>query len=173
MILKEYDNQMPQLHPTVRVAENAVLIGKVTLEKDVSVWYNTVLRADGDTITVGEGTNIQDGTVIHCDKGSPVTVGKGVVIGHGAIVHSCTVEDNCLIGMGAILLSGCSIGEGSIIGAGAVVSGNLNVPPRSLVLGVPAKVVKKVTEEQLEYTAQDVALYIQMAQKELPGVGEE
>lgn len=173
MILKPYENWTPKLHPTVRVAENASIIGNVTLKQDVNVWYNAVIRGDGDAITVGEGTNIQDGVVIHCDKGSPVTVGKGAVIGHNAIVHSCTVGDNCMIGMGACLLSGCKIGAGSVVGAGAVVPGNLDVPPRSLVLGLPAKVVKEVTQEQLEYTAEDVTLYIQTAKKQFAAVGEE
>lgn len=116
MIIKKYGNYAPQLHPSVRVAENAAIVGNVTMEKDVSVWYSAVVRAEQDSVTVGAGTNIQDNVVIHCDAGAPVKIGKNVIIGHGAIVHSCTIGDNCMIGMGAILLSGCKIGEGSIIG---------------------------------------------------------
>ena len=118
MIIKKYGNYAPQLHPSVRVAENAAIVGNVTMEKDVSVWYSAVVRAEQDSVTVGAGSNIQDNVVIHCDAGAPVKIGKNVIIGHGAIVHSCTIGDNCMIGMGAILLSGCKIGEGSIIGGG-------------------------------------------------------
>ena len=140
MLIKEYEGHKPNLHPTVRVAENATIVGKATLAEDVNVWYSAVIRADGAEIVIGARTNIQDAAVLHCDSGSPVHVGKNVVIGHGAIVHSCTVGDNSLIGMGATLLSGCKIGSGCIIGAGAVVAGNMIVPDNALVVGLPGKV---------------------------------
>ena len=143
MIIKKYGNYAPQLHPSVRVAENAAIVGNVTMEKDVSVWYSAVVRAEQDSVTVG------------------------------AIVHSCTIGDNCMIGMGAILLSGCKIGEGSIIGGGAVVSGNLEVPPNSLAVGLPAKVVKPVSQAQQAYMAQDSEEYIVLAKNGLESVGEE
>ena len=143
------------------------------MEKDVRVWYSAVVRAEQDSVTVGAGTNIQDNVVIHCDAGAPVKIGKNVIIGHGAIVHSCTIGDNCMIGMGAILLSGCKIGEGSIIGGGAVVSGNLEVPPNSLAVGLPAKVVKPVSQAQQAYMAQDSEEYIVLAKNGLESVGEE
>ena len=101
MLIKEYEGHKPNLHPTVRVAENATIVGKATLAEDVNVWYSAVIRADGAEIVIGARTNIQDAAVLHCDSGSPVHVGKNVVIGHGAIVHSCTVGDNSLIGMAA------------------------------------------------------------------------
>ena len=173
MIIKKYGNYAPQLHPSVRVAENAAIVGNVTMEKDLSVWYSAVVRAEQDSVTVGAGTNIQDNVVIHCDAGAPVKIGKNVIIGHGAIVHSCTIGDNCMIGMGAILLSGCKIGEGSIIGGGAVVSGNLEVPPNSLAVGLPAKVVKPVSQAQQAYMAQDSEEYIVLAKNGLESVGEE
>lgn len=173
MIIKKYGDHAPQLHPSVRVAENAAIIGNVTMEEDVNVWYGAVVRGDLDSITVGAGTNIQDNAVVHCDAGAPVKIGKNVIIGHNAIVHSCTVGDNCMIGMGAILLSGCKIGDGAIIGGGAVVSGSMEVPPNSLAVGLPAKVVKQVSPEQQEYMVYDVEEYIATAKNELESVGEE
>lgn len=173
MIIKKYGDHAPQLHPSVRAAENAAIVGNVTMEKDVSVWYSAVVRGEMDSVTVGAGTNIQDNVVIHCDAGAPVKIGKNVTIGHGAIVHSCTVGDNCMIGMGAILLSGCKIGDGAIVGGGAVVSGNLEVPPNTLAVGLPAKVLKPVSQTQKEYMALDVEEYITMAKNQLDSVGEE
>lgn len=173
MLIKEYEGHKPKLHPTVRVAENAVIIGKATLEEDVNVWYSAVIRADGDEIRIGAGTNVQDGAVLHCDSGSPIHVGKNVVIGHGAIVHSCTVGDGTIVGMGATLLSGCKIGKGCIVGGGAVVAGNMDVPDNSLVVGVPAKVVKETTQTQRDYTIVDAVYYIKLAKKQLEAVGEE
>lgn len=145
MLIKEYEGHKPNLHPTVRVAENAVIVGKATLEADVNVWYSAVIRADGDEIFIGARSNIQDAAVLHCDSGSPIHLGENVVVGHGAIVHSCTVGDNSLIGMGATLLSGCKIGSGCIVGAGAVVAGNMTVPDNAMVVGLPGKVLKPTT----------------------------
>ena len=173
MLIKEYEGHKPNLHPTVRVAENATIVGKATLAEDVNVWYSAVIRADGAEIVIGARTNIQDAAVLHCDSGSPVHVGKNVVIGHGAIVHSCTVGDNSLIGMGATLLSGCKIGSGCIIGAGAVVAGNMTVPDNALVVGLPGKVLKPTTEEQRAYTIPDAKHYVELAKKQLEAVGEE
>ncbi len=173
MIIKKYGNHSPQLHPSVLVAENAAIIGDVTMGENVNVWYSAVVRGDMASVTVGAGTNIQDNAVVHCDAGSPVQIGKNVVIGHGAIVHSCTVGDNCMLGMGAILLSGCKIGEGAIVGGGAVVSGNMEVPPHTLAVGLPAKVTKPVSKAQQEYMRHDVEQYIETAKNELDTVGEE
>ena len=173
MIIKKYGDHAPQLHPSVRVAENAAIIGNVTMEENVNVWYGAVVRGDLDSITVGAGTNIQDNAVVHCDAGAPVNIGKNVIVGHNAIIHSCTVGDNCMIGMGAILLSGCKIGDGAIIGGGAVVSGSMEVPPNSLAVGLPAKVVKQVSPEQQKYMVYDVEEYIATAKNELEPVGEE
>ena len=167
MILKPYRGHTPQLHPSVRVAENATIVGNVTMEEDVNVWYNVVVRAEADSITVGAGTNIQDGVIIHCDEGMPTSIGKNVTIGHGAIVHSCTVGDNCMIGMGAILLSGCEIGPGAVVGGGAVVSGSTRVPENTMAVGIPAKLGKQVSPSMQEYMAQDVEEYIATAREEL------
>ncbi|HEY3286384.1 MAG TPA: gamma carbonic anhydrase family protein [Gemmatimonadaceae bacterium] len=124
-----------------------MLIGSVTLGRDASVWPTAVLRGDSDTIVIGDETNVQDGTIIHVDPGKPVRVGNRVTIGHRAVIHGCTIEDDCLIGIGAIILNGAVIGTGSMVGAGAVVAEGMKVPPGSLVLGVPGKVVRPVDAE--------------------------
>ena len=168
MIVKSYRGHTPNIHPSARIAENAVIVGNVTLEENVNVWYNVVIRAEADSITVGAGTNVQDGVIIHCDEGMPTRVGRNVTIGHGAIVHSCTVGDNSMVGMGAILLSGCRVGEGAVVGGGAVVSGSTEVPDGTMAVGVPAKLGKPVSPSLRDYMAQDVEEYIATAREELP-----
>ena len=133
---------MPYIHPS------AVIIGDVTLGRDASVWPTSVLRGDSDAIVIGDETNVQDGTIIHVDPGVPVRIGNRVSIGHRSVIHGCTIEDECLIGIGAIILNGAVIGTGSLVGAGAVVPEGMMVPPGSLVLGVPAKVVRPVDDAQ-------------------------
>jgi carbonic anhydrase/acetyltransferase-like protein (isoleucine patch superfamily) len=134
------------IDPTVYIAHGAVVLGDVHIGKDSSVWFNSVLRGDTDTITIGESTNIQDLSMIHADLGIPCLIGNRVTVGHRAILHGCTVEDDCLIGMGAVLLNGARIGRGSVIGAAALVLEGTVIPPESLVLGFPAKVVRQVDE---------------------------
>ncbi|MCD8008189.1 MAG: gamma carbonic anhydrase family protein [Clostridiales bacterium] len=172
MILKPFRGAAPHLHPTVRAAETAVVTGKVRCDKDVNLWYGAILRGDTDAITVGEGTNVQDGCILHCDTGVPVQVGAGCVLGHGAIVHSCTVGDNSLVGMGATLLSGCIIGKNCIVGAGALVTGNMVVPDGWLVMGVPAKLIRPTTEAEQAHTRANTKEYIALAQASLPMAGE-
>ncbi len=135
---------------TAWIHETAVVLGNVTLGADVSVWPTAVIRADVDAITIGDRTNVQDGVVIHCDAGVPTVIGNDCVIGHRAVVHGSTLEDAVLVGMGAILLNGTHVGTGSIIGAGAVCTENTVIPPHSLVLGVPAKVVKTLGPDATE-----------------------
>ena len=137
------------------IAPTATVVGDVILEKDVNIWYGAVLRGDAGTIRVGEGTNIQDVAVLH----EEVTVGKGCTIGHGAIVHGCTIGDNCVVGMGAIVLNGAVLGDQCLVGAGAVVTGKMNAPAGSLILGNPAKVVKPLTQEQIDYIHEDCEIY--------------
>ena len=132
------------------MAESADLIGAVHIGKDASIWYQVVIRADDEPVTIGEGTNVQDGSVLHIDVGMPTVLGKGVTVGHRAIVHGAVVEDHVLVSMGAVILSGARIGRHSIIGAGALVLENMEVPPGSLVVGVPGRVVRSVTDEQIE-----------------------
>jgi carbonic anhydrase/acetyltransferase-like protein (isoleucine patch superfamily) len=159
-----------KIHPTVFVAETATVIGDVTIGKDSSVWFSAVLRGDAAPITVGEGTNLQDNSVVHVDHGEPTSIGKRVTIGHGAIVHSARIEDHVLIGMGAIILSRAVIGTHSIIAAGSVVPEGREIPPRSLVMGVPGKVVRHVTEEEVAQIEEGAEHYIERAKNYWRGV---
>ncbi len=134
------------IDPSAFIAPGAIVLGDVHLGHESSVWYNAVLRGDTDRITIGAQTNIQDLTMIHADPGVPCMVGDRVTVGHRVILHGCTIEDDCLIGMGAIVLNGAVVGRGSVIGAGAVVLEGMNIPPGSLVVGLPAKVLRPVDE---------------------------
>ena len=136
-----------RIHPTAFIAPGAVVLGDVTLGPRSSVWYQAVLRGDMAPIVIGEATNIQDGTVVHVDEGKPALIGAHVGVGHRAILHGCTVEDECLIGMGSVLLNGVVIGTGSVVAAGAVVREGMVVPAGSLVMGVPARVARSVDDE--------------------------
>ena len=143
-----FEGHLPQVHPTAKVAENATLVGSVTLGPNTSVWYGAVIRGDEAPISIGENTNIQDNATVHASPNFPAHVGSNVTVGHNAVVHGCTVEDGCLIGMGAILLNGCVIGAGSMVAAGALVPQNKVIPPGSLVMGAPAKVVHTLEEAE-------------------------
>lgn len=145
------------------IAKNATVVGDVKLGDNVSIWYNAVLRGDSGAITVGDGTNIQDGAILH----EKTTLGKNCTVGHGAIVHGCSVGDNCVIGMGAVILNGAVIGDNCIVGAGALVTGKMNAPAGSMILGSPAKVVKEVTEAQIADNAHSAEHYIELAQQGL------
>jgi len=147
MIL-DHDGSTPQIHPSAWVAPNATVVGDATIGENVGVWYSAVIRADTESITIGEGTNIQDGCVLHADPGYALVVGNGVSVGHGAILHGCHIGDNVLVGMGAILMNGASIGDGSLIGAGALVPEGAAIPNGSLVLGSPGKVRREVTRHE-------------------------
>jgi carbonic anhydrase/acetyltransferase-like protein (isoleucine patch superfamily) len=136
------------LHETAFVAPNATVVGNVTIEAHASVWFNAVVRAELDHVTIGERANVQDGAVIHVDEGFPVRLGKNVTVGHRAVVHGATVDENCIVGIGAILLNGCHIGANSIVGAGALVPEGKRFPPNSLLIGVPARVAREITPEQ-------------------------
>ena len=154
--------KFPNIDSTAFVHPAAHVIGAVTLGAHVSVWPTAVLRADSDRITIGDDSNIQDGTLIHVDPDVPCTIGQRVAIGHRAIVHGAMIEDDVLIGMGAILLNHSRIGSGSIIGAGAVVREGMIVPPNSLVVGVPGKVIRETTSAERERIAKTVAAYLEL-----------
>ena len=154
--------QRPTIHATAFVHPAAILIGDVTLGARVSVWPTAVLRGDTDRIVVGDDSNIQDGTIVHVDAGVPCHIGARVAIGHRAIVHGATVEDECLIGMGAILLNGVVVGRGSIVGAGAVCREGMVIPPGSLVVGVPAKVIRETTPAERIRIGKTVDAYLQL-----------
>ncbi|GAB4143852.1 MAG: gamma carbonic anhydrase family protein [Planctomycetota bacterium] len=145
------------------VADNAVVVADVRLGKDVSVWFGVTIRGDDAPIEIGARTNVQDNTCIHVDVGAPLRIGADVTIGHGAIVHCVEVGDLCLLGMGCIVLGGARIGEGSIVGAGAVVLEGSIIPPRSVVLGTPGKVVRRVTDEEIEDARWRARHYVERA----------
>lgn len=151
------------LRGSAYVAKDAVVVGAVELGADSSVWFGCVLRGDDAPLRIGARTNIQDLTVVHADPGEANEIGEDCVIGHRAVLHGAKVGNNCLIGMGAILLGGSRIGDGSIVAAGAVVREGMEVPPRSLVVGVPARVVRAIPEEALAEIRRNVAGYIAKA----------
>ena len=150
----------PQIDEQAVVADGAVVLGDVTIEKNASVWYNAVIRGDVNSISIGEGTNIQDLAVLHVDTDAPLSIGKNVTIGHGAILHGCTIKDQALIGMGAIVLNGAEIGKGSMIAAGALVPQNTVVPDGALYMGNPARFRRMLTEEELTANLKNAANYI-------------
>lgn len=146
---------------TVFTAPGAVIRGRVTIEKDCSIWFNAVIRAEDDNIWIREGSNIQDNCVVHCDKGFPVKIGSYVTAGHGAILHGCSVGDNTVIGMGAVILNGASIGKNCIVAAGALVPQNAVIPDGVLVMGTPAKIKRELTEEEISSNRENALKYIQ------------
>lgn len=152
------------IDPTAFIHAEAFVCGDVTLGPRVSVWPSAVIRADSAPITVGDSSNVQDGVIIHVDPGLPCTIGARVTIGHRAMVHGATVEDDCLIGIGAIVLNRVVVGRGSLVGAGAVCSEGMVIPPNSLVLGVPAKVVREVDDALRARIAAGVGAYVALAE---------
>ena len=157
------------IDPTAFIAPGAIVLGDVHLGAESSVWYNAVLRGDTDRISIGEQSNIQDLTMIHADPGVPCSVGNRVTVGHRVILHGCTIEDDCLIGMGAILLNGVRVGRGSIIGAGALLLENMEIPPGSLVVGAPARVVRPVDEPTRERMEHGWRHYVEQARRHRDG----
>ena len=156
----------PELvHPSVFIAQGAIVLGDVTLAAESSVWFNAVLRGDTDSITIGQQTNVQDLAVIHCDEGVPCTIGNRVTLGHAAIVHGATIEDDCLIGIRAVVMNGARIGAGSLVAVGALVTEGVQIPPGSLVLGMPGKVVRQITDRDLERIRHAADHYVAAAKK--------
>jgi carbonic anhydrase/acetyltransferase-like protein (isoleucine patch superfamily) len=160
---------MSKIDPTAFIHPTAVVLGDVTLGKRVSVWPTAVLRGDSDVIVIGDDSNVQDGTIIHCDEGIPTHIGKRVGIGHRAIVHGATIEDDVLIAMGAVILNGARIGSGSIIGAGAVVTEGKRIPENSLVIGVPGRIVRQTTNEERERIKHTVQAYLELSERHRKG----
>lgn len=145
-MLYKFNGKYPQVDDSVYLAPGAYLIGDVHLGKDVSVWFHSTLRGDNDTITVGDGSNIQESSVIHVDENFPVNIGKNVTIGHSCVIHGCTIDDGAMIGMGAVVLNGAHVKKGAVVAAGAVVGENKVVEENTLVAGVPAKPIKTLQE---------------------------
>ena len=159
------------IDPTAFIAAGAVLLGDVTLGAESSVWFNAVLRGDTDAIRIGRQSNVQDLAVIHCDEGVPCTIGDRVTLGHAAIVHGATVEDDCLIGIRAVVLNRARIGAGSLIAVGALVTEGVEIPANSLVMGMPGKVVRQITELDRERIRHAAAHYVAAAKKYRESVG--
>ena len=144
----DFEKNVPEVDPDAWVAPNASIIGKVKLEKNSSIWFNAVLRGDIELITIGENSNIQDGSVLHTDPGYPLSVGKGVTVGHMVMLHGCQISNDSLIGIGSIILNNAKIGKNCIIGAKALITENKVIPDNSLVIGSPGKVIREVTEDE-------------------------
>tara|TARA_B100001093_G_scaffold48014_1_gene40858 strand:+ start:43 stop:546 length:504 start_codon:yes stop_codon:yes gene_type:complete len=159
-MIYDFEGHTPKLDPNSWVASNSVVIGKVELKKDSNIWFNVTLRGDVEPITVGEGSNVQDGSVVHSDPGCPVIIGKNVTIGHLVMLHGCVIEDDCLIGIGSTILNKAKIGKNSIIGANALVTENKVIPERSLVLGSPGKIVRQVTDEEIKSIKENAEHYV-------------
>lgn len=161
MPLISLGDRIPVVHPTAWIAPGATLVGSVTVGAQSSVWYATVVRGDGDRITIGERTNVQDGCVLHTDPNLHLEIGDGVSIGHRAVVHGCRIGDDCLIGMGAVVMNRAVIGAGSLIGAGAVVTEGTVIPPRSLVVGAPGKVRRELSDDEVAMLRANAEVYLQ------------
>lgn len=162
-MLLPYKGVRPAIHPSAYIAPGADVIGRVTLGKDASVWFGCVLRADVNRIDISEGTNIQDGSILHVDDDHPCLIAHHVHVGHHVNLHGCRVETGALIGIGAIVLSGAHIGAGAIIGAGSVVLEGTKIPPRMLAVGIPAKPVRQVSPRDVAYVQKWVKRYISLA----------
>jgi carbonic anhydrase/acetyltransferase-like protein (isoleucine patch superfamily) len=166
----QLDDLVPQVHPSAFVADSAQVIGRVTLSEDSSVWFGTVIRGDTDNITVGKGSNIQDASVLHADKGFPLTIGDNVTVGHKVMLHGCTIGDESLIGIGAVVLNGAKIGRNCLVGAGSLVTEGKEFPDGSMILGSPAKVVRQLTPEQIEGLRRSAQHYIENARRYQAGL---
>jgi len=164
-MIYDFEKHTPKLDPECWVAPNAVIIGRVELKKNSNIWFNSVLRGDLEPITIGKNSNVQDGSVIHTDPGCPTVVGDGVTIGHMVMLHGCVIDDDCLIGIGSTILNRTKIGKNSIIGANALVTENKIIPERSLVLGSPGKVVRQVTDEEIEHIKENARDYVENFKK--------
>ncbi|MEM7694392.1 MAG: gamma carbonic anhydrase family protein [Pseudomonadota bacterium] len=160
MTLYRLGDTAPEIAADAYVAPTAVLIGRVRLLPGASVWWNAVLRGDNEWITIGPRSNIQDGTVCHTDMGSPLTVGADVTVGHMALLHGCTIEDGALIGMGATVMNDATIGAAALVGAGALVGERKTIPPKSLALGTPAKVIRTLSEDDIVAMQGGAARYV-------------
>jgi carbonic anhydrase/acetyltransferase-like protein (isoleucine patch superfamily) len=166
----QLDDEVPQVHPSAFVADSAQVMGRVTLAPDSSVWFGAVLRGDTETIAVGSGTNIQDASVLHADIGYPLTLGERVTVGHQVMLHGCTVGDESLIGIGAVVLNGARIGRHCLVGARSLVTEGKVFPDGSLILGSPAKVVRALTPEEIEGLRRSAQHYMDNARRYRAGL---
>ena len=161
----DFEKNVPEIHPEAWVAANATLIGKIKLEKNSSIWFNAVLRGDIELITIGENSNIQDGSVLHTDPGFKLNVGKGVTVGHMVMLHGCQIGDDTLIGIGSIILNNAKIGKNCIVGANTLIPENKDIPDNSLVVGSPGRVIRKVTDEEIKAIHDNAKHYVEGSKK--------
>jgi carbonic anhydrase/acetyltransferase-like protein (isoleucine patch superfamily) len=168
-MVQSFEGERPDIAKAAFVAESAAVVGRVSLGEGASVWHGAVLRADLADIRVGAGSNVQDCAVLHVDEGKACALGDHVTVGHGAVVHACSVGDRCLVGMGAIILDGAVIGEDSIVGAGALVTQGKSFPPRSMILGSPAKVSRELTDEEAAGLRAHAEAYVELARRAAKG----
>ena len=161
----DLENKKPKNSGDNWVATNATIIGDVTLEKNTSIWFNAVLRGDIELITIGEGSNIQDGSVLHTDPGYPLNIGKGVTVGHMVMLHGCQILDDTLIGIGSIILNNAKIGKNCIVGANTLITENKIIPDNSLVVGSPGRVLRKVTEDEIKSILENGKHYVDGSKK--------
>ncbi len=164
-MIYDLEKNVPEISAASWVAPNAIIIGKVKLEKNSSIWFNAVLRGDIEKIAIGENSNIQDGSVLHTDPGCPLTVGKGVTVGHMVMLHGCEISDDTLIGIGSTILNKAKIGKNCIIGANTLVTENKTIPDNSLVLGSPGKVIRKVTDEEIKVIRENAKHYVKNSKR--------
>lgn len=168
-----FKDKKPDYQKAAFIAPNAAVVGDVILEEGSSVWFAASLRADFDSIHIGKNTNIQDGAVIHVDESAPASIGENVTVGHNAVLHGCTVQDNCLIGMGAVVLNRAVIGKGSVVGAGSLVTENKEFPPGSLIIGSPAKAIRQIRDEDKVRILNNARLYYKCALQTAGDVSEQ
>lgn len=162
-MIKDYEGIKPIIDNTAYVSESADLIGKIELSKNASVWYNSVLRGDIEAITIDEYSNVQDGSVLHTSNENPIEIGKYVTIGHNVILHGCEIRDYSLIGMGSIVLDGAIIESNVLLGAGSLVPPGKVIPEGSLAMGSPAKVIRKLTENEIQHIKENALEYVELA----------
>ena len=165
MAIYEVDGKAPQVHASAWIADSAEVMGDVHLDADASVWFGCVLRGDTDCISIGAGSNIQDLSVLHADHGQPLTVGRHVTVGHKVMLHGCTIGDESLIGIGAVVLNGARIGRNCLVGAGALVTEGKEFPDGSMIVGAPARAVRQLTPEQMEGLRMSARHYIDNARQ--------
>ena len=170
MTIYQLDDLTPDVHPTAWVADNAQVMGSVTLAEDTSVWFGVVIRGDTSTIAIGKGSNVQDNSVLHADVGMPLVIGEGVTVGHQVMLHGCTVGNHSLIGIGAIVLNGAKIGNNCLVGAGALVTEGKEFPDGSMIIGSPAKAVRMLSPEQIESLKMSATHYVDNANRYKAGL---
>ncbi|WP_026885286.1 gamma carbonic anhydrase family protein [Clostridium beijerinckii] len=162
-MIRSFKDKEPNLDGELYIAETAVIIGDVTIKRNANIWFGAVIRGDEASITIGENTNVQENCVVHVDYGYNAVIGDGCTIGHGAIIHGCTIKNNVLVGMGSIILNGAKVGNNTIIGAGSLITQNKEFEDGVLILGNPARVIRNLTEEEIEGIKKSYVSYLELS----------